>query len=287
MLKKEKIIMEEIIGAFQALNAQYGSLANEEISGWVYNAYLVHGSKSTMGLHFLYHYIEADIKKFNYCRDEFNARLQLQFDSLIEMNKLEHGTAGSAEDMFLIIKLLQNYNDALTMNKIDDYTKTHSEKVRKGAVRMGELLGICDVADLEICALLHDIGKLSIPRMIINKPASLDEYEWNIIREHPVYGAQILKTSSAMFGDNIIEGVYHHHSNIDGSGYPGCERLKQPLFAQIIRVCDSFEAMTSNRKYRDAQSLDFAFSELQKFSGTMYNPEIVKLFMDFNVYRGF
>ena len=287
MLKKEKIIMEEIIGAFQKLNFKYGFLDIEDISAYVNNIYLVNGSKATMGLHYLYHYMEDDVRKFKYGKDEFNARLQLHFDSLIEMNKIEHGTAGSAEDMFMIINFLDKHNDALEIDEVDDYTKKHSKKVMKGAVRMGEFIGMNleDIADLEIGSLLHDIGKISIPRIILNKPGKLDDYEFKIMKEHPIYGAQILKKSSAMFTENIVSGVYHHHTNFDGSGYPRCEKFKQPPFAQIIRICDSFEAMTSTRKYRDAQNLDFAFSELTKYSGTMYNPDLVKMFLDFNIFN--
>lgn len=277
--------MEEIISAFQALNASYGSLDNKEIADFVCNAYLVHGSKATMGLHFLYHYLEADIKRFNYCRDEFNARLQLQFDSLIEMNRMEHGTAGSAEDMFLIIRLLEGYNDVLDLNEKDSYTKTHSEKVKNGTVVTAEELGIEEIADIEIASLLHDIGKLSVPRRILNKPGKLDDRDWDIIKEHPVYGALILRNSSKMFTEDIIQGVLYHHTNFDGSGYPEFEKFKVPLFSQVIRVCDSFEAMTSNRKYRTAPGLDYAISELNKFSGTWYNPEIVKLFVDKRIYE--
>ncbi|MFB9327340.1 HD-GYP domain-containing protein [Paenibacillus aurantiacus] len=127
-------------------------------------------------------------------------------------------------------------------------------------------------------ALLHDIGKLRIPSEVLNKNTKLTDEEWREIRNHPVYGMEYV---SGLADRNIVlpDVIMLHHENTDGTGYPFNSRTSE-LSAQvrIIRVIDSFDAMTSNRNYQLVKNVDEALAELIRCEGTLYDPEIVRLF---------
>ncbi|MCC6673991.1 MAG: HD domain-containing protein [Thermomicrobiales bacterium] len=125
-------------------------------------------------------------------------------------------------------------------------------------------------------AWLHDIGKLTIPRTILDKPGPLNEREWEEIREHPIHGAVFFGAEVEMV--DIEPLVRHHHERFDGAGYP--DRLAGtaiPLGARIICVVDAFDAMTTDRSYRASCSIDAALSELERCAGTQFDPAIVEV----------
>ena len=168
-----------------------------------------------------------------------------------------------------------------TVEAKDTYTRGHSDRVSAYSVLIGEKLGLSesDIHTLRIGGLFHDIGKIGITDTILLKESRLTDDEYSQIKNHPAIGAHILQNAT-IFKD-IIPIVKHHHERYDGNGYPG--KLKGediPYFARITTVADAFDAMTSRRSYRDILSLDFVKSELEKGSGTQFDPEITKVFLE-------
>lgn len=168
-----------------------------------------------------------------------------------------------------------------TVEAKDPYTRGHSDRVAEYSVLIGEKLNLSDndIKTLRVGGLFHDIGKIGIPDSILLKEAKLTDDEYSEIKNHPSIGAHIL-CNAEVFKD-IIPIVKHHHERFDGNGYPG--QLKGsdiPYFARIAAVADTFDAMTSKRTYRDALPLDVVKSEIERCSGTQFDPEIAKVFLD-------
>jgi len=134
-------------------------------------------------------------------------------------------------------------------------------------------------ADVGWSAMLHDVGKLHVPDKILLKPGPLTAAEWKIMRQHTIWGAEILAHGDGFETARII--ARSHHENWDGSGYPdGLRTDGIPLEARIVRVCDSFDAMTSRRPYKEPQTEEWALEELARFAGAQFDPELVRLFID-------
>jgi len=162
----------------------------------------------------------------------------------------------------------------------DAYTMGHSERVANYAKAIALEMGFSeDKAEMvRKAGELHDIGKLVIDEGIINKKDKLNDAEWKVVREHPVVAEEVLKP--VLIDEELLAMVRGHHERYDGTGYP--DRLKGDninIFAQIICVADSFDAMTSPRSYRAALSEEVAIEELKKNSGTQFNTQIVKAFL--------
>ena len=158
----------------------------------------------------------------------------------------------------------------------DDYTSAHAQEVSDLAVDVARRLGLDDelVQAVELGALLHDIGKIRIPESILNKPAALDEEEWALMRTHPVVGERILAPIEALAG--VVPIVRSSHERWDGDGYPdGLRGEEIPIGARIVAGCDAFRAMVEPRPYRPALALDAACAELERNSGTQFDPAVV------------
>jgi ribonuclease P protein subunit RPR2 len=126
---------------------------------------------------------------------------------------------------------------------------------------------------------LHDIGKVGIPEQILCKAGPLSVDEWDVMRTHPAVGALIVEP--IRFLGNAVEIIRHHHERFDGAGYPSKLKGEEiPLPARIFSVADSFDAMTSDRPYRRALSLDHALEEIRSGAGTQFDPEVVRAFVD-------
>ena len=193
-----------------------------------------------------------------------------------------------------INKELNNKNDELekayldtiavlrqTVEAKDPYTRGHSDRVSAYSVLIGEKMGLSekDIHTLKIGGLFHDIGKIGVPDSILLKESRLTDDEYSQIKNHPSIGSHILG-DVPMFQD-IIPIVLHHHERFDGKGYPS--QLKGydiPLFARIAAVADTFDAMTSKRSYRDSLPLDTVVAEIKRVSGTQFDPDIAKVFLD-------
>jgi hypothetical protein len=133
--------------------------------------------------------------------------------------------------------------------------------------------------DVGWSAMLHDVGKLHVPDRILLKPGPLTAEEWQIMRRHPMWGVEILAQGS---GFEVARRIARwHHENIDGSGYPDALRGDRiPLEARIVRIADAFDAMTHARPYKPARPIEWALEELDRGSGTQFDPELVRLFID-------
>jgi putative nucleotidyltransferase with HDIG domain len=164
----------------------------------------------------------------------------------------------------------------------DGYTGQHSRGVVRLALALGEALGLDaeQRRNLEFGALLHDVGKIAIPKAIINKPGKLDEVEWEIITTHTVEGQKILDRVGG-FMRNVGLIVRSHHERWDGRGYPDAlAGTAIPLEARIITCCDSWNAMRTDRPYRQALPHEVARAELEANAGHQFDPEIVSTFLN-------
>jgi diguanylate cyclase (GGDEF)-like protein len=143
---------------------------------------------------------------------------------------------------------------------------------------IGRMLGLRrdELEELERAAQLHDLGKLAVPDEILSKPGPLDEREWAFVRQHTIVGERILRASPAL--RSVASVVRASHENWDGTGYPdGLAGEDIPLAARIIRACNAYVAMTSNRPYREALSEDEALNELMRCAGTDFDPAVVRV----------
>ncbi len=157
----------------------------------------------------------------------------------------------------------------------------HSHRVSMLCQDMGHALGLTegDTEELKTIGLLHDIGKIAIEENILNKREELTEDEWQEIKRHPEIGYRILNTVNDML--EIAEYVLYHHERWDGKGYPkGLKGEEIPLQSRIITIADAYDAMTSQRSYRNALQEETAIEELKINSGTQFDPELVRIFIE-------
>src|SRR5207244_433314 len=161
----------------------------------------------------------------------------------------------------------------------DAETHGHSERVVTFSLRLGREYGLNgpQMNALEFGSLLHDIGKIGVPDAILRKPAQLTEEEWVRMREHPLHGQQILRGIKFLEGASRV--VAQHHEKWDGSGYPqGLKSVDIDICARIFSVADAFDAITSNRVYREGRSYEAAVQELDNWAGKQFDPTVVEAF---------
>lgn len=178
------------------------------------------------------------------------------------------------KDIFNSIRTL-----TMVINAKDKYTYGHSERTMQLAQRLGERMGLEkeSVKVLIYSSLLHDIGKIEVAREILNKPNKLTPKEWEILKQHPQWGADIIRPLQSL--KDTAEIVRHHHENFDGSGYPlGLKGGEIPLGSRILRIIDSFDAMTTNRPYKEGMTTLQALEELKCYSGSHYDPLLLEEF---------
>ena len=175
-------------------------------------------------------------------------------------------------------ELLTSLEKAL--QECDSDTEAHVHRTQRMGAALGKRIGLTDKqqSSLSLLCLLHDIGKIGVPLDILNKPGKLTDEEWNYIKTHVHKGYQIAKSSKGL--NEIADMILHHHERWDGKGYPdGLKGEETPLLSRIISVVDAFDAMVSNRSYRAAKSVDEAIAELERCSGTQFDPTLVKEFV--------
>ncbi len=162
----------------------------------------------------------------------------------------------------------------------DPYTEGHSERVTELSLEIAKEVGLTDeeIERLKLAALLHDIGKIGIEERILRKRGQLTEEEYRKIKSHPEVGAKIL-LSIRELKEDVIPAIRSHHERWDGKGYPyGLKGKEIPLFARIISIADTFDAITSDRPYRKGKKREEAIQEIIRNSGTQFDPEIIKSF---------
>ena len=169
---------------------------------------------------------------------------------------------------------------AYALDAKDKYTHGHSLRVTLYSLALAKKLNLSDelLEEIEIAGLLHDIGKIAIPEKILLKPGKLTEEEFNIIKTHPELGERLVESIEKL--KLISNWLKSHHEKYDGSGYPdGLTGEQIPISARIIAIADTYDAMTSNRSYREAMSHQVAISEIERCSGTQFDPELAKIFV--------
>jgi putative nucleotidyltransferase with HDIG domain len=163
----------------------------------------------------------------------------------------------------------------------DPYTQGHSARVTTLAEEVARRLGWSpeQLATLRIGGPLHDIGKLAVSDHVLRKEGKLDPEEIDQIRQHPTIGARILLRMAAL--REAIPYVLYHHERWDGRGYPSGKAGEEiPVEARVLAVADAFDAMTSDRPYRRALSREDALAEVERCSGTQFDPEIARVFLE-------
>jgi putative nucleotidyltransferase with HDIG domain len=174
---------------------------------------------------------------------------------------------------------LETLGDALDLK--DRETEGHSKRVTAFTIAIARAMGLAreQINTIARGAFLHDIGKIAIPDKILNKPGKLEPDEMTIMKEHAYHGYQIVK--KIPFLAEAADIVYSHQERFDGSGYPrGLKGEQIPLGARIFSVADTLDAIMSDRPYRVAQSLPAAKTEIQKWAGRQFDPEVVKVFLE-------
>jgi len=162
----------------------------------------------------------------------------------------------------------------------DFYTRGHSERVSKASVMIARAIGFRTerIEAIRHAGMLHDIGKLGVPTLVLQKSGALTEEEYAAIQLHPMRGLEIVREIG--FLDEALAGIMHHHERMDGKGYPlGLAGDEIPEFARVIGVADAFDSMTSTRSYRGARRVEEAVAELRKCSGAQFDPVMVAAFV--------
>lgn len=231
-------------------------------------------------------FIFATVIKLRISKVEYNRNLLL--NDLIELQnnlqqQVEERTKELEKEKNNSEKLLVELTQALatTIDAKDKYTSGHSRRVADYSKMLAEALGKDKKTQQEIYlfALLHDIGKIGIPDGIINKRDRLTEEEYAEVKKHPEIGYEILKSITTL--PNLKIGVRWHHERMDGKGYPdGLKGEDIPEYARIISVADAYDAMTSNRSYRNALPQDVVRAEIKKQIGIQFAPEVAEKMLE-------
>ncbi|MCK5509446.1 MAG: HD-GYP domain-containing protein, partial [Desulfobacterales bacterium] len=162
----------------------------------------------------------------------------------------------------------------------DSYTQQHSNRVTKIAIVIGKEMG-CTSEELDILNFaghLHDIGKIGIRDIILLKPTTYTEEEYNIIKEHSIIGANIIGHLSLLESEKEI--IKSHHECFDGTGYPdGLKKEEIPLLARILSVADVYDAISTNRSYRKKMEKNNIIKIMKKGSGTQFDPDVIDAFL--------
>lgn len=232
--------------------------------------------RATLRQAFDTHDLKSEIRRLNQVTREQNLKLQ-ELNRDLEVTVQERTKQLFDKHQELRIAYIQTIKAlAEAVDAKDPYTRGHSERVGVYASKMGRELGLPreQIERVYIAGLLHDLGKIGIRDTVIRKPDKLTHEEYEEIKQHPVIGARILQ--QVEFLADVVPCVRHHHEWYDGStkGYP--ERLvgdRIPLPSRIILVSDTVEAMTSDRPYRQAMPLDAVLAEVQRFSGSQFDPQ--------------
>ncbi|MFA6412074.1 MAG: HD domain-containing phosphohydrolase [Syntrophales bacterium] len=181
----------------------------------------------------------------------------------------------------LYVNVLDTFKALIASIQVrDQYTEDHSLRVTKFAVRLAREMGCTtgEIESLKIAGSLHDLGKVAIPDNVLLKPDRLTNEEYEIVKQHPDTGERILKPVAIFERERTI--IRHHHERWDGRGYPaGLSGEDIPILARILAMTDTFDAITNNRPYRQAQSVEAAVAEIKKNRGTQFDPLVTDHFL--------
>jgi putative nucleotidyltransferase with HDIG domain len=220
-------------------------------------------------------------------RGEFHQRSPVRGASEIsELAENFNKMAGDIEEFIERLKEAAEENRELFIGSIrmlaaaidekDPYTRGHSGRVAKYSTLIGRELGLSneELDKLRISALLHDVGKIGVEDRVLKKPGSLTPEEFDLMKQHTVKGANIMRPVSQL--KEMLPGIELHHEHIDGRGYPyGLQGQQIPLMARIIGVADTLDAMTTNRPYQSAMDLEFALGRIRTLTGSKFDAVVV------------
>ena len=167
-----------------------------------------------------------------------------------------------------------------TMYARSQETEEHAERISNLSIRIGQRMNLSqkNLDELNLLAMLHDIGKIGIDDRILNKPGPLNEKEWVEMKKHPEIGYRIVMTAPEL--QSVAEYLLSHHERWDGTGYPrGLKGNEIPLVARILAVADAYDAMTQDRVYRKALTAKQAAEEIVKNAGTQFDPQVADVFL--------
>ena len=216
-------------------------------------------------------YTKEDLENLDFIADTASVAINNQLKS-IEIEK----------SYFMTMKAL-----AAAVEEKDRYTRGHSERVKTYAVELARRLGLSSetISTIEYACVLHDIGKIGIPDVIIHKDRDLTEEEYQQIKEHPAKGEKIIRVIPFLEPAQPI--IRHHHERFDGTGYPdGIEGKDIELGARIIAIADTYDAMTTDRPYRGPLSQDHTIAVLKEQKGKQFDPELVDIFVRYLLDQG-
>lgn len=205
----------------------------------------------------------------------------ISFYGKTEVDMLIKMSAEGFEIGFFETQLLQEEADAIA--KVDGYTYMHCNRIKDYSMEVWKRLKLPkeSLTNLRWGAYFHDVGKRVIPPEILNKPGKLTAEEWTIMKTHTTEGAKIMREHSVGWLKDTAFIVEQHHERYDGTGYPfGLKGDEIALEATIVSVVDAFDAMTTDRVYKKAYSVQEAVKELIAGKGTQFNPEVVDVFID-------
>jgi len=172
------------------------------------------------------------------------------------------------------------FNQLLDLKDLN--TGVHSTRLAEWGMRVGQELGLeeSELQNLEVAALLHDIGKVGIPDAILRKPGRLDPDEYALMKKHSEYGWAVLRMLPGF--ERAALDILHHHESFDGKGYPaGLKSTEIPVVSRIVCVIDAFDAMVSSRPYRKGLPYEEAVRRLNESSGAQFDPAVVRTFLSF------
>jgi HD-GYP domain-containing protein (c-di-GMP phosphodiesterase class II)/sensor domain CHASE-containing protein len=220
-------------------------------------------------------------------RGDFQARTHVQ--GTAEITELADTFNNMADDIESFVSQLKQAADqnrelflgsirmlAAAIDEKDPYTRGHSDRVAKYAIHIGRQLALSeeDLDRLKIAALLHDVGKIGVDDRVLKKPGALTPEEFEIMRQHPSKGANIMRPVAQL--KDMLPGIELHHESVDGKGYPyGLKGDQIPLMARVIGVADAFDAITTNRPYQTASDTDDALKIIRRLTGSKFDAQIV------------
>jgi HAMP domain-containing protein len=221
-------------------------------------------------------------------RAEFHERVEVRGAAEIsELAETFNSMAGHIEQYVDQLKAAAEENRELFLGSIrmlaaaidekDPYTRGHSGRVAKYSIILGDGLGLSaeELDRLRIAALLHDVGKIGVDDRVLKKPGKLTDEEFELMKQHTVKGANIMRPVSQL--KDMLPGIELHHERMDGQGYPyGLQGDQIPIMARIIAVADTFDAITTNRPYQSAMDLEYALERIRSLSVTRFDPKVVE-----------
>jgi len=212
--------------------------------------------------------VERTLEKRRLIRENRDYQQRLEFKVAERTRELEDSYESTLEAMITALDFK------------DNETHGHSRRVVEYAVIVAQAMGVCEseLTWIRRGAILHDVGKIGVSDAILRKPGKLDAAEWEEMKRHPEMGYRMLK--HIRFLEPALEIVHCHQERWDGSGYPnGLQGEAIPLGARIFAAVDTFDAMTSDRPYRAALSIEAARDEIRRFSGIQFDPKVAEAFL--------